>query len=207
MRCAVSGWANAVLDGRADSSAQLHAELGDYPVVLTRDLAEARAWLLRQARGERRCGLVAASGARRLRADGLGMLLSATDGLDIAHWYLNKRGDIRSSFALEVPANEFTSQGLELDFVGICWGGNLLWDNTDAAWVFRRLSGDKWLRVGDDGRKRFIANAYRVLLTRAREGMVIWVPRGDRDDITRDPVRLDDTARYLEQCGVPPLER
>jgi len=201
-RCpAVSGWVNAVLNGSVESAKQLHSTFGDYPVLLTRDLRQARAWLLQQTRGERRCGLVAASGARRLRADGLGVLLSATDGHDIAHWYLNRRGDIRSSFALEVPANEFTSQGLELDFIGVCWGGNLLWNGNGEAWEYRRLSGAKWMQVEDDSRQHFIANAYRVLLTRAREGMILWVPRGDQEDTTRDPARLDDTARYLELCG------
>jgi DUF2075 family protein len=141
-----------------------------------------------------------------LRADGLGVELIATDRADIAHWYLNPPGDIRSSFALEVTTNQYTSQGLELDFVGVCWGGDFLRDETSGQWVFRTLSGNKWHAVGATRNRDFIRNSYRVLLTRAREGVVIWVPEGDMDDLTRDPKQLDATAEFLVRCGARLLD-
>ena len=107
-------WVAAMLSGNRETAQALAAELGDYPVLLTRSLAEGRDWLRRNSRGQRRYGLVVSSGARRLRADGIGEILNATDGTDIAHWYLDAPGDIRASYALEVPANEYTCQGLEL---------------------------------------------------------------------------------------------
>ena len=118
----LSDWVYLVLDGRAVDAARLADALGEYPLRITRSLASARTWLRANARGERRYGLVASSRARRLRADGLGVMLNATDGPAIAQWYLNEPGDVRSSYALEVPANQYTTQGLELDFVGLCWG-------------------------------------------------------------------------------------
>lgn len=204
LRCfrspALNEWVDSVLTGNSSRAAEVASGLR-YPIVLTRSLDAARKWLRGVTRGERRCGLVASSGARRLRADGLGETLNATDGIDIAHWYLNPPGDIRASYALEVPANEYTCQGLELDFVGICWGGNLVRDSQETGWLCRRLNGTRWQLVTDATRRRFIANGYRVLLTRAREGLVIWIPYGDADDKTREPELLDETAKYLLACG------
>jgi DUF2075 family protein len=196
-----SRWVECVLDGNREAAAALSASLGDYPIMLTRSLAITRRWLRDQARGYRRCGLVASSRARRLRADGLGVELIATDGADIAHWYLNARDDIRSSYALEVTTNQYTSQGLELDFVGVCWGGDFLWDEVAGQWLFRTLGGNKWHAVNRTKNRDFIKNSYRVLLTRAREGLMIWVPAGDINDSTRDPRQLDATAEFLIQCG------
>jgi hypothetical protein len=202
---AVSEWVAHVLSGNAASARQLAASMVKYPIVLTRSLSTARHWLKDVARGERRVGLVASSGARRLRAEGLGEILNATDGIDIAHWYLNPPGDIRASYALEVPANEYTCQGLELDFVALCWGGNLVRDAKNTDWLYRRLNGDRWQGVADGSRRRFVENAYRVLLTRAREGFAIWVPQGDPSDRTREPELFDATADYLTKCGAVAL--
>ncbi len=172
-----------------------------YPIILTRSLDEARRWLKQESRGFRRYGLLASSGARRLRAEGLGVLLSATDGSSIAHWYLNPSGDIRSSYALEVPANEYTCQGLEIDFAAICWGGDMLYDPSCDKWRYRTLGGTHWKEVKGEERQRFIKNSYRVLLTRAREGLVIWIPTGSTDDATRNPEAFDATAAFLQKCG------
>ena len=123
---ALSGWVNAVLDADIDRARAIAGAADKFPVYLTRDLDTARAWLRSNTRGLRRCGLVASSGARRLRAEGLGVSLGA-DNLDgVAHWFLRPQGDIRSSYALEVTANEYACQGLELDYVGMCWGGDLI---------------------------------------------------------------------------------
>jgi hypothetical protein len=205
-RCpAVSEWVRLVLDGKAAEAATMATSVTSYPIVITRSLEAAKEWLRSCGRGERRFGLVASSGARRLRADGLGVLLSADDRDETAHWYLDPLGDIRSSCALEVPANQYTCQGLELDFIGICWGGDFLRSKESDRWVCRTLAGHNWNLVRGVAKQQFIQNSYRVLLTRAREGMVIWVPRGTDEDDTRDPFTLDATAAFLESCGARPL--
>jgi Uncharacterized conserved protein (DUF2075) len=197
----VARWVDLVLAGDAAASNVAVQELQEYPIFITRSLVQAKSWLQKCGRGERRYGLVASSGARRLRAEGLGIFLHASAGNEIAQWYLEPRDDIRSSYALEVPANEYTCQGLELDFVCVCWGGDLLWNPAARCWTFYRLSGTDWQRVGQSTHQRFVLNSYRVLLTRAREGLVIWVPEGDQSDRTRSPGPLYNTAKYLELCG------
>jgi hypothetical protein len=201
----VADWVAAVLDGDARTGRRIMSDIGPYPILLTRDLEDARKWLEKQGRGERRYGLVASSGARRLRAEGLGVSLNATDRNKIAYWYLNPPGDVRSSYALEVTANEYTTQGLELDFVGLCWGGDFVWSDRRGGWRHRAFRGNRWTVSRSDERKRYTANSYRVLLTRAREGMVLWVPRGDSEDSTRNPAWYYETARYLVECGVQEL--
>jgi Uncharacterized conserved protein (DUF2075). len=201
----LSRWVDYVLAGNAVAAQAAAQNLREYPVVITRSLSQAKSWLRERGRGERRYGLVASSGARRLRAQGLGATLNASAGDEIAQWYLNPPGDIRSSYALEVAANEYTCQGLELDFACICWGGDLLWTDALHTWTFSRLSGTAWQRVHGLGTQRFLSNSYRVLLTRAREGLVLWIPDGDDSDSTRSPGPLDDTATFLMRCGAVPI--
>jgi hypothetical protein len=194
-----------VLDADCDAAAR-HAELlTDYPIVVTRSLEWAKAWLRDRGRGERRYGLLASSGARRLRADGLGEILQANHGAAIAQWYLNDQDDIRSSFVLEVPANEYACQGLEIDFSCVCWGGDLVFRAGKTGWLCRRLSGNKWAEIRSPEDRRHIQNTYRVLLTRSREGMVIWVPQGDASDRTRKPEDLDATAEFFVAAGAQML--
>lgn len=201
----VSRWVNQVLSGDCDGARLTAQELNQYPVTITRSLSRAKQWLRETGRGERRYGLLASSGARRLRADGLGTFLHASAGSEIAQWYLNPLEDIRSSFMLEVPANEYTCQGLELDLACVCWGGDMLWGDANQAWSFSRLSGTCWQQVREQNARRFLENSYRVLLTRAREGMVVWIPCGDEFDSTRAPAALDATADYLLRCGASVL--
>ena len=196
-------WIEHVINGDSSSALQVVAQVA-YPIKVTRSLVAAKAWLRAKALGERRIGLLASSGAKRLRADGLGQMLSAMDGQAIAHWYLNPPGDIRSSFALEVPANEYTSQGLEIDFGCLCWGGDLVYVDHD--WMTRSLSGNKWNVVSDSVRRRFILNSYRVLLSRAREGMVIWIPTGECTDHTRQPGEFEAVADMLLASGARLLD-
>jgi hypothetical protein len=198
----LSIWIDNILSG--DSAAALAAaeRCRSYPLIITRSSSEALAWLRQRGRGERRFGLLASSGARRLRAEGFGVTLNANSGDEIAQWYLNPRGDIRSSYALEVPANEYTCQGLEIDFACICWGGDLVWCEESQCWAMARFSGTVWQQVRNTDTRRFLMNTYRVLMTRAREGLVIWVPPGDQVDRTRAPGPLDATANFLLKCGV-----
>ena len=200
----VSQWVDAVLRGDVDAAADLRLKAANYPLHVTRRLDEAKEWLRSEGRGFRRYGLVASSGARRLRAHGLGSTLGATDRDLIAHWYLCGRNDIRSSYCLEVPANEYTCQGLELDFVGLCWGLDFTHSGADG-WRFRRLVGPKWQNVRKNAAQTYIRNKYRVLLTRAREGLVVWIPPGGRNDSTRPQAPLQMTYDFLAACGAQPL--
>jgi len=97
--------------------------------------------------------------------------------------------------------SEFKVQGLELDFVGLCWGDDLTVADT-GGWEMRAFRGANWQNINDSTRRGYLLNKYRVLLTRAREGLVIWVPPGDSDDRTRDPQRLDRTANLLQEAGL-----
>jgi DUF2075 family protein len=205
-RCeAMSTWVDHVLAGYIDTARKVAGSAGDFPVYITRELAVARALLRAEGRGNRRVGLVASSGARRLRADGLGVTLSANERDAYVHWYLEPKGDIRSSNALEVTANEYTCQGLELDYVGLCWGGDMLWSDEPKRWIFRELHGPRWKTVRSPATEIYIRNTYRVLMTRARLGIVLWVPHGDVSDATREPTSLDETAELLRAAGARPV--
>jgi Uncharacterized conserved protein (DUF2075) len=200
-------WVNFVLEGDRDLAAAL--KMSDrFPIFLTRSLVRARAELKREALAESRFGLVGSSGAERLRAEGLEPSSDFHGAYPWHHWYLAPRGDVRSSYACEVFATEFEIQGLELDWVGVCWGGDFIW--TDGRWVaraFRHGRDGKWGIVRREIKQIYRKNAYRVLLTRARQGIVIYVPAGDALDPTRNPAELDGTAEYLLQCGVISLDR
>ena len=195
-------WVNGVLDGRADAAREVASQIADFPILLTRSLTELRETLARVTRGSRRNGLVASSGALRLRAHGIEVSGGFCRGYGYAHWFLSPREDYRSSYQLEVAATEFECQGLELDWVGLCWGDDLIRSASGDSWDCRRLRGRKWNSIKVPRNRSYLLNRYRVLLTRAREGVVIWVPEGDSSDPTRDPARLDATADYLLRCGV-----
>lgn len=197
-------WVNIVLRGENKAAKELSTKFEQFPIVLTRDLRRAKEWLLNQARGERRCGLVASSGATRLRAFGIETSMAIREAYSYPYWFLKPRGDIRSSYQLEVVATEFEIQGLELDLVGLCWGGDLVWNRLLKCWHPLQLSGNRWKDV-KESRAIYIQNKYRVLMTRAREGLVMWVPEGDRTDPTRDVEVMNDTTDYLLSCGVVPL--
>jgi DUF2075 family protein len=200
-------WVNAVLAGDTAQAKALASELDKFPLAMTRDLTVARAWLRKHTRGLRRCGLVASSGALRLRADGLELSSGFRQGnRDLfVHWFLNQPPDVRSSNQLEVAASEFECQGLELDWIGVCWGGDLSIDASNSTWLFRHFVGTKWQAVTSPIDRAYLLNTYRVLLTRAREGAVVWVPLGDTNDQTRPPVSFDATAEFLRNCGLAEL--
>jgi hypothetical protein len=206
-RCEIAAeWVSAVLDGMESEASELARSIPSFPVYLSRSSTAAKTWLDRTTRGTRRCGLTASSGARRLRAYGLGVSVGAMDLPGVRHWYLAPRDDVRSSYSLELTANEYTCQGLELDRVGLCWGGDMTWSNERRAWRYRCFAGTRWNNTSSAERIENIKNTYRVLLTRAREAMTIWVPPGDASDNTRPESWMDETASYLRRCGVSELE-
>ena len=202
----VTEWVEAVLRADATEAAKIAIHLSDFPLLLTRSLVNAREWLHDHTRGLRRCGLVASSGGLRLRAEGLELSTGfrQTRGLYV-NWFLNDPTDVRSSNQLEVAASEFECQGLELDWVGLCWSGDLTFDHERHEWVPRSFKGNRWRNVSDNSDRQYLINKYRVLLTRAREGMIIWVPRGDSADSTRPADWFDATTRLLEACGLKML--
>jgi hypothetical protein len=168
-----------------------------YPVRITRSLKQARNWLRRNSRGSERYGLLASSGAKRLKPLGLtpGLITEKT----APNWFLNNDDDVRSSYSLEDPATEFQVQGLELDWAGVVWDGDFVRDEN--RWKYQNFRGSKWMRVRDQARQSYMLNAYRVLLTRARQGMVIVVPIGSEIDKTRPASNYDPTWKYLIDIG------
>ncbi len=198
----LAAWVNHVLDGEQLRAAEMRiAER--FPLFLTRDLATVRAKLGAEALGYSRFGLVGSSGAARLRADGLEPNSTFHADYPWHHWYLAPREDVRSSYRCEVFATEFEIQGLELDWVGVCWGGDFIWSGSE--WIPRDLRHGqvtRWGTIKPSERREFRRNAYRVLLTRARQGMILYIPRGDYGDPTRDPSELDRTVDFLLCCGV-----
>ncbi|HEX8912692.1 MAG TPA: DUF2075 domain-containing protein [Humisphaera sp.] len=170
-----------------------------YPIVVTRSLAEAKAWVRGRARGSERYGVVASSQAQRLKPHAI----DVRSPMDPVHWFLDGKEDVRSSYYLEDVATEFHVQGLELDWACVAWDADFR--RAGAGWENWSFCGDRWNRIKKPERKAYQKNAYRVLLTRARQGMAIVVPEGDRDDPTRAPAYYDSTFEYLRGLGVPLL--
>ena len=195
---------DAVINLEVDTAKILFKSITDFPIFVTRDLAAAKQWLKDRTDVDHRCGLVANTSARRLRAWGLDTKVLYADAA-WANWFLKPQGDIRSSHQLEVPATNFDCQGLELDWVGMCWGNDVTVNSTYDSWVTNKLSGTTWQSAKGDQR-RFMLNSYRVLLTRARKGMVIWIPNPDTGDVTMDVNGLNRTADMFAEIGVPSLD-
>lgn len=196
-------WVNHVLEGSAEEAASLGIT-SSFPILLSRSLGETRAKLSEYKIGATRFGLTGSSGAARLRAEGLEPSSTFHAEYPWHHWYLSENTDIRSSYQCEVFATEFEIQGLELDWTGICWGGDFVWQDTKG-WQLRGLrhgSQTKWKEISNAEKRIYKRNAYRVLLTRARQGMIIFVPRGNSRDPTNRCDEFDSTANFLLRCGV-----
>ncbi len=200
-------WVNQVLAGKAEEAASSRVT-ESFPILLTRSLRTMRQVLKKQALGNSRFGLVGSSGAARLRAEGLEPSAAFHANYQWEHWYLAARSDVRSSFRCEVFATEFEVQGLELDWVGLCWGGDFIW-SPGGGWQPRNLRHgreSKWHLIRHSEKQMYRTNAYRVLLTRARQGTVIFIPPGDAQDPTNEPKQFDETAEYLLRCGAKQIE-
>lgn len=190
-----------MLDLDKVKATELYAEIQEkYPIVLTRDLHQAKDWVRRRSRGSTRYGLLAASGALRLKPEGI----YVKNEPSIANWFLNGKDDVRSSYALEDVVTEFAIQGLELDYSIVAWDADLRLSH--GKWSYNQFKGDKWQTLHAKEKQLYLKNAYRVLLTRARQGMVIFVPRGSKHDATRSPVFYDELYEYLSRIGIHTLE-
>lgn len=167
-----------------------------YPIVLTRDIAKAKSWLKEKARGSERYGIVVSSQAQRLKP----LAIDVRSPMNPVNWFLDGKDDVRSSYYLEDVATEFHVQGLELDWSCVTWDGDLRYSKD--GWKTFAFKGSKWQNINHPERKKYLINAYRVLLTRARQGMVIVVPEGDPNDHTRKSDFYDSTFNYLTDLGI-----
>lgn len=199
---AVASWADHVVSGSIDEAAETRKEFARYPVYITRDLNVMRRYLRDRARPDRRTGLLASAQARRLRPFGIEMDSSFQGGVQWPQWFVEGAEDVRSSYALEVAASEFKRQGLEIDWAGLCWGDDFTWDPEVKRWTARKISGPRWISASHE----HAVNRYRVLLTRARHGLVLWVPKPDGHELLINGDTLDATADVLRQCGAALLE-
>ncbi len=193
----VSSLVKNILDLDTLSAQNTLLEISEnYPIVLTRDLFKAKNWLKEKARGSERFGIIVSSQAQRLKP----FAIDVKSPMNPVYWFLNDKDDIRSSFFLEDVATEFQVQGLELDWACITWDGDLRF--SENGWQTFAFKGTKWQNIHKAERKAYLINAYRVLLTRARQGMVIVVPEGDSEDQTRKKEYYDSTFNYLKSIGI-----
>lgn len=192
----VSAFVKALLDCDVGMARTALGQVSRYPVVLTRDLGRARQWLRDHSRGTEQVGLLASSGAQRLKPHAIDVRVSVNP----VHWFLNRSSDPRASGFLEDAATEFQVQGLEVDWSCVTWDADFRFVN--GQWSHHAFVGGRWHVVRNPDRQRYLKNAYRVLLTRARQGMVIFVPPGDSRDPTRPPEYYERTFQYLKDLGV-----
>ena len=208
----LSAFVHALLDIN-DNAASIFAEIKDkYPIVLTRDMEKAKKWLHSKVRGTERTGVLISKESARYKPLGIHVLSSGDE--DAVHWFLEDKQDTRSSNYLEDAATEIQVQGLELDYTCLLWDADMRYEN--GKWHFYRFNGKTaWKEITNNKetsseRIKYMLNAYRVLLTRARVGMVICVPEGNGtknpngywEDCTRLPEYYDGTYKYLRSLGI-----
>ncbi|MCK5521088.1 MAG: DUF2075 domain-containing protein [Candidatus Marinimicrobia bacterium] len=167
-----------------------------YPIVLTRDIHKAKRWLKDMARGSQKYGIVTSSKAQRLKP----LAIDVRYETNPVHWFLHGKDDVRSSYYLEDVATEFQVQGLELDWVCHVWDADFRYSSE--GWIHKNFRGKKWINIKKLELQTYQKNAYRVLLTRARQGMIICIPKGDGEDLTRKPEYYDSTYNYLKAIGI-----
>ncbi len=191
----------AILDFDKELAKKLLLELKDkFPFVITRDVNTAKQWVKEKSRGSERYGLIASSNAIRLKPYGIFVDLD----IDAKNWFLNTKDDVRSSYYLEYIATEFDIQGLELDWTCVGWDANLRFEND--SWDCKEFWGKNWRNINSQEDKLYLKNAYRVLLTRARQGQVIFIPKGDETDHTRLPEFYDGVYNYFKEIGIEEID-
>lgn len=197
----VASFVDALLDNNIEVASQTYKRLsGMYPIYITRDLNKAKSWARKQTEGKTlRHGLIASSNGRRLRAEGIWIECKCKP----EKWFLSGRDDIKSSYFMEEAASEFDIQGLEIDYAVVAWDADYRYVNGE--FEYFKPSGSRWLTINQEDKKRYLKNAYRVLLTRAREGFVIFVPQGDDSDTTRQCRFYDELWKYLKKIGIEEL--
>lgn len=200
----VSAFAKAVIDADVDEARRLYTQITEanadgsmkYPIILTRDLTKAKQWVKKVSLGTERYGIVASSSAKRLRADGV----IVPKDIEVEKWFLNGKDDVNSSYFMEVAVSEFKIQGLEIDYAVVAWEGDYRFHRGE--FTYNDFKGTAWNKINNQIDKDYLKNSYRVLLTRSRQGFIIYVPKGSNDDITRDPKFYDETYEYLKSIGI-----
>jgi len=194
----LSEFVHSVLDVNMLKAKEIYANYlkNNYPIKITRNFQKAKQWLKEQTLGSERNGVVASSGAYRLRP----FAINVKSKIDAPIWFLNDKNDVRSSYFHEEIATEFDIQGLELDWICVCWDGDFYLKNNQ--WIYRKFKGTKWQKINKEITRNYLLNAYRVLLTRARQGMIIFIPYGSDDDHTRLAEYYDDTFQYFREIGI-----
>lgn len=196
----VSDFVHQLLELNLNNTKKLFSEMkSSFPIFLTRNMEVAKNWLREESKGTERTGLVASSGARRLKALGF----DVKNEISAPNWFLNKSEDIRSSYFLEDIATEFDIQGLEIDRTCLLWGANFHINKEE--WKYQNFKGSKWMNINQEVSRNYLKNTYRVLLTRARQGMVIFIPVGSDIDHTRPSEFYDGTYKYLKEIGIEEL--
>ena len=187
------------MDNRPEDAKNVYNEIFEkYPIFITRNIDVAKRWAKKQVRGSQRCGVLACSSAQRLKPEGI----YVPTEIDVKNWFLAPSTDLRSSNMMEIVASEFKVQGLEIDWAVVCWDADLRRKNND--WDHYSFRGSKWMHRNKIEQQRYLVNSYRVLLTRARQGMVIFVPEGvdEDEDETRKSEYYDAIYEYLLSCGI-----
>jgi len=196
----LSNFVQKMLDLDIEGAKEFLKTLTNYPIVLTRSVEKGKQWVREHARGTERYGMIVSSRAQRLKP----LAIDVRFKPDVVHWFLDEPSDVRSSYYLEDVATEFDIQGLELDWACVVWDGDFRY--TPDGWTHHDFCGDKWHNIHNEDAKSFQKNAYRVLLTRARQGMVIVVPEGNQEDPTRKAEYYDNTYNYLKTIGIQVIE-
>lgn len=189
----LAAFVKAVLDVDVQQAKELYVKIKDkYPILLTRNLQEAKQWVKEKSKGTTRYGLIASSGGLRLKPEGI----FVKNDISVPNWFLNGKDDVRSCYYLEDVVTEFDIQGLEIDYSIVAWDADFRFVN--GAWTYNSFTGNKWNNVNSEENKLYLKNAYRVLLTRARQGMAIFIPEGNEADLTRKKEFYDETYAYLK---------
>lgn len=196
----VSAFVHELLELNLDNTRKLYSKIKKlFPIFLTRDIEVAKNWLRTESKGTERTGLIASSGARRLKAFGY----DVKNEISASYWFLNSSEDIRSSYFMEDIATEFDIQGLEIDRICLLWGANFYLNDNE--WKYQNFKGSKWQNINQEVSRNYLKNTYRVLLTRARQGMIIFIPKGSDIDHTRPNKFYEGTYNYLKEIGIEEL--
>lgn len=200
-----SEFVDSLLDNKPDHAQKVYDAIhAKYPVFITRNYEKAKEWVRKQVRGSQRCGVLACSSAQRLKPEGIYVMKD----IDVKNWFLAPSDDMRSSNMLEIAASEFKVQGLEIDWALVYWDADLRRRKGQNDWDYYNFRGSKWVHRNREDQQRYLLNSYRVLLTRARQGMILFVPKGVDEEV--DPTRnhnfYDDIYNYLISCGIIPLK-
>jgi len=190
-----------LLDNQPEEAKKILDEISKrYPILVTRDFSTAKKWVNTQVRGTQRSGVLACSSAQRLKPEGI----YVPTEIDVKNWFLAPSDDLRSSNKLEVVASEFKIQGLEIDWSIVCWDADLRRNKQKDGWDYYSFRGTKWNKRNKEEQQRYLVNSYRVLLTRARQGLIIFVPKGvdSEEDPTRDKDYYNGIYNYLLTCGI-----